>query len=281
MKNTYTLFALRLDDIDKTAFCSDLFSSLSFEPTVKIFNDIVQEWVSKENINKYEVSPILMAIRMLWKSEPTLSDHWKEAIQRLIALGQDLQKSSFDGGTLLDEIMGIVDRPFDSLYLGDAWLDILRRCNVDVAEYLRNERTHHSIESRPSPLLSHRRFDHERYLVILEEILRVSWDWFIDPEGKAFDVLEEFKNFGPATHNIFSDYRCPESTENWPFIYPGWQHCAKKVAWVDDEYEYNKQRRTFKLFEDRFERHRYKKAMKLTRVRGTHKGHTMPGSWID
>jgi len=218
---------------------------------------------------------------MLWKSESTLSDHWQEAIQRLIALGQDLQKSSLNGGTLLDDIMGIVDRPFDSLYLGDAWLDILRRCDVDVAEYLRNERVHHSIDSRTSPLLSHRRFDHERYLVISEEIPRVSWEWFIDPEGKAFDVLEEFKNFGPATHNIFSDYRCPERTENWPFIYPGWQHCAKKVAWVEDEYEYNKQRRTFKLFEDRFERHRYKKATKLTRVRGIHKGPKMPGAWID
>jgi len=281
LKDTYILFSSRLEDIDKTAFCSDLFSSLSFEPTVKIFNDIVHEWVSKENINKYEVSPILMAIRMLWKSESTLSDHWQEAIQRLIALGQDLQKSSLNGGTLLDDIMGIVDRPFDSLYLGDAWLDILRRCDVDVAEYLRNERVHHSIDSRTSPLLSHRRFDHERYLVISEEIPRVSWEWFIDPEGKAFDVLEEFKNFGPATHNIFSDYRCPERTENWPFIYPGWQHCAKKVAWVEDEYEYNKQRRTFKLFEDRFERHRYKKATKLTRVRGIHKGPKMPGAWID
>jgi hypothetical protein len=246
---------------------------------VQMFNDMVHEWVSKENINKYGFSPILAAIRMLWKSEFTLSDHWKEVIQHLIALGADLQKSSFEGGTMLDDIMSIVDGPFDSLYLGNAWLDTLRRCDMDVVEYLRNERIYHSIDSRPLPMLyPYWRYDHERFLIILDEIPKISWEWFIDLEGRAFDVLEEFKNFGPASHDIFSDYYCPEDIKNWPFIYPGWQYCAKKV---EDGYAYDKQRRIFGLFEDRFERRQRKKAMKLVRAQGIRRGPKIPGAWID
>jgi hypothetical protein len=244
-----------------------------------MFNDMVHEWVSKENINKYGFSPILAATKMLWKSESIFSDHWKEAIQRLIALGADLQKSSFDGGTMLDDIMSIVDRPFDSSYLGNTWLDTLHKCDVDVVEYLRKERVHHSIDSRPLPLLyPHWRFDHERHLIISEEVPIISWEWFIDPKGRAFDVLEEFKNFGPASHDHSSDYYCPENIENWPFIYPGWQYCAKRV---EDGYAYDKQRRIFRLFEDRFERHQHNKAMKLARAQGIRRGPKIPGAWID
>ncbi|KAE9364535.1 hypothetical protein N431DRAFT_431390 [Stipitochalara longipes BDJ] len=34
----------------------------------------------------------------------------------------------------------------------------------------------------------------DRYLMISKEPPSVSWEWYIDPTGTAFDVLQEFKD---------------------------------------------------------------------------------------
>ena len=250
--------------------------SRNIELTVESFNTMVHEWISEENINRFWCSPIEIAMRMLWEAKFTLAGDWKEAIQHLVALGADLHKC-YHAGILLDNIMDIVDHPFDSLDLGDQWVDTLRRSGVDVVKYLQTERTRYSLDSRSlhmfRPYLS--LYEAERYLMISEETQRISWDWYVDPSGKAFEVLEEFKNFGPG---VYSDYyeQC-DMLELWPFIYSDWQDCARKVHLGFANLE---EKRIARIFEDRMEYRQQKKDVKLARAQGVRKGQKVPGAWI-
>jgi len=283
-KQTFSLFASKLDDADAAEVCSVLFSSRNLKISVEIFNDMVRHFVSKDTINLFQPSPILMAMRLLWTSDPGHSDAWKQAIRNLIALGADLQKSSDDYRHLLDDILNMATYPHESIELGREWLDALRSAGVDVVEYLRGELQYRRYDSelQLTMLQPHRKHNYrERYLVISEDPPKVSWEWFIDPEGSAFDVLEEFKNFGPGSHGLWSAFESSELARdwNWPFFYPGWQYCVQIRGnnWAKEEYIAIARRA-----EERFERRWYKKVMKLARAQGLfYKGPKIPGGWID
>jgi hypothetical protein len=121
----------------------------------------------------------------------------------------------------------------------------------------------------------------ERYLVISEDPPKVSWEWFIDPEGSAFDVLEEFKNFGPGLHDLQDSFWNLELARdrNWPFFYPSWQYCVQER---EEGSTYETYIAIARRAEERFERRWYKKVMKLARAQGLfHKGPKIPGGWID
>jgi hypothetical protein len=68
-----------------------------------------------------------------------------------------------------------------------------------------------------------------RYWKISKEAdkCRISWDWGISPELSVFDVLNEFKHFGPTQNSAYTDYFWPENLYNWPYVYPDWKYCEE------------------------------------------------------
>jgi hypothetical protein len=167
--------------------------------------------------------------------------------------------------------MNEADTPLESKSLGLAWLDILTELRLDVVEYLRTEYCFHFDPSKSLPMLDAdwRTDDRARRLVVSEEMPAISWDWFIDANGKAFEVLEEFKNFGPGAISGLID------SNKWPFFYHRWDR-AKFRSWDENSAA------IAQLAEDRFERRWHKKATKLARAQGLlQRGPKVPGAWID
>jgi hypothetical protein len=256
--------------------------------TLKAFNGIIDEILSQITIDAFDISPISTAIRMLRKSEPELRDGWMELIHRLLALGPDLYACpTVEDGTMIDEIMNIAQCPFESYEVGNVWLAILERFGVDIDDYLRTERTLqvHFDDSGSLPMLSpYFRVGalnsiRHRYLIFSENIPRISWDWYIDPKGPAFEVLYEFRHTGPSCHVFEQDYNYPEELSNWPYFYPRWDSCrsASSSRWITKEMRNS----IINLFERRFERRWLNKLKKIERAQGSWKGPKLPGAWID
>lgn len=118
-------------------------------------------------------------------------------------------------------------------------------------------------------------------LISLDEPHGVSWNWWIDPKGPAFDVLEEFKYFGASNEGG----RWPDEkwaswdVENWPYSFAYWHQCIK---WVELRLANTEMQRTSKIFNQRFQRRQCKKAAKLARAQGLiFKGPRIPGAWVD
>lgn len=284
-KDTKALFTSRYDDIDITEYCYALFSQPEcFQPTVQLFNDLVDEFVSRETVNKFKDTPIKLAMRMLWISEPKLYDEWKKVIRHIIGLGADISNGQGSEGTLLDDIMNLVARPVDSLYLGREWLDVLSKSNVDLRKYLRTESSLRFEEIESSWMLrpDFRSDYRPRGINISEEPPSVSWDWYIDPAGPAYELLTEFKDFGPIPSDFIyfgylddDDLFVEEEDQNWPFFFSLWQDRLRK-GWRDPM--------TLKfgrLVEARFENRQRKKAKKLANDRKNFRSLKMPGSWIE
>jgi hypothetical protein len=246
---------------------------------VDLFTRMVHEWFTEENINDCVCPPLAVAVTELGKYLPFQCPQWKSIILCLIRLGSNLQRGSRKGITILDDLMNGADTPFESRSLGLAWLDILTEMRLDVVEYLRTEHCFHFDPSKSLPILDAcwRIDNRDRRLVISEETPSISWDWFIDANGKAFEVLEEFKNFGPGV--VDENAYCPGSLDNWPFFYPRWDFYGTRArfrSWDENSAAITQ------LAEDRFERRWRKKAMKLARAQGLlQRGPKVPGAWID
>jgi hypothetical protein len=278
----YEIISWRMGGLDSTSFSIELFQGINVKLPVHLFTRMVREWFTKENINDCLCPPLATAVMILGKSHTTQYQQWKSVIQHLIRLGTNLQRGFRDGATILDNLMDGCGSPFESRPLGLAWLDILIELRIDVVEYLRTEYSHHFDPSKSLPMLrkNYRTDFRPRYLIISEETPSASWDWFINAEGKAFDVLEEFKNFGPGRHDVLRALQNPGAAYNWPFFYPVRQWCVQQLR----EYPscHKDTIAIAQLAEDRFERRWHKKAMKLARAQGIiHRGPKMPGAWID
>ena len=172
------------------------------------------------------------------------------------------------------------DGLFESRSVGQAWLDVLTEFGIDVVKYLRTEYQLHFDSSTALPMIyEYSENSRRRYLIISLETPSVSWDWFIDPEGQAYDVLEEFKNFG----NFYSPFRSIHYNANrhWPIVYTRRQWIVVQRPFLPAK---EKEEATMFLHRanDRFKRRCEKKAMKLAKAQGIfHKGPKMPGAWID
>jgi hypothetical protein len=220
---------------------------------------------------------------MLLKSEAEFRNSWKELIRQLLNLGPDLHTSRIlEGGTILDEIMDVADSPFESYGLGGEWLAILESSSIDIGKYLRTERDYHYDETSPltTPHMKANMADgyRYRYMVFSENTPRISWDWYIDPEGHAFEVLHEFRNMGPISHLPKQDFQLPERMFNWPYFYPRWQSFRSALR---AEEMRSPCKTLIKIFDNRFERRWLKKVRKLRRVQGIGENPKVPGAWID
>ena len=216
--------------------------------------------------SEWRISPIPWALRTLRVSNPTDQKLWKQAIQNVLSLGLNLHTTfHYIGGnnvTLLDDILNIAEEPFESHWLGQKWLEILSESGIDVVEYLGVESEIHS-NSLPMMEKQYVYGGRDRQLVISKKPPTVSWEWYIDPAGSAFDVLQEFMYFGET---YYYDWRFPNGEQLAPIFYPAWHSTA----------------RALRIFNNRCERREQKKAKKLAREQGLlQRGPKVPGAWID
>jgi hypothetical protein len=237
---------------------------------------MVHEWVSKENVNEYETSPLALAVLMLEKCPTTIRHDLKLIIQHLIFLGASLHRGRWMGTTILDELMDPVGCPFDSTSVGTEWICILQESGVNVLEYLRIERRLHYDHAMSLPIIRPSWFNNYylRHLVICEEPPSISWDYYVDPKGKGFEVIQEFRHFGDGDK---LDLRAND--KRWPFIYTLWPwHTKQKELGARDQHIDAR----VQLEEDRFEWRWQKKVRKLTRAQGIlYRTPKMPGAWVD
>jgi hypothetical protein len=136
LEMTYDLIKQHDDELDPWVFGDAFFGSYSFEPSIHLYRKMVNLFINKDNVNLL-FSPISMAMRMLWKLEPTAQEPWKEAIRYIISLGLDIHQNRNDrrgrpAYTALDTVLNVVDQPFESHWLGRKWLEILLESGIDV-----------------------------------------------------------------------------------------------------------------------------------------------------
>jgi hypothetical protein len=181
--------------------------------------------------------------------------------------------------TALDTVLNVVDQPFESHWLGRKWLEILLESGIDVDEYLRVEFEMRREQSATCCRLTpyYRAGYRDRFLIMSKEPPSVSWDWYIDPTGMAFDVLQEFKDLGTGPQNIL----WPDYSEGWPFVYSGWPgnaiHVEERGVRVSDA-----DMSRLRICNDRYERRELKKEVKFARAQGLlRRGPKVPGAWID
>ena len=230
--------------------------------------------------SRWKISPIPMALRMLWVSNPTDRELWKQAIQHVLSLGLDLHTTYHYRDenivTLLDDVLNIADQPSESHWLGQKWLEILSESGIDVVEYLGVESEIH-FNSLPMMVKQRHYGGRDRQLIISKKPPTVSWEWYIDPAGQALDVLQEFKNFGIGSQHM--EWWLDDSRD-WPFFYPGWKYDAQRLraGWSVSGNDQSRLR----TFQNRCERREQKKARKLAREQGLlQRGPKVPGAWID
>ncbi|KAE8449372.1 hypothetical protein EG329_008273 [Mollisiaceae sp. DMI_Dod_QoI] len=282
--NFYTLIFSTSEEADFAYFCRGLFfpSTRYSEYTSEVFNELVVKWVNEHNVNKFYTSIISEAMTR-FRDEGYCDYHeWTEIIRHLIHLGANIGKHTNEAiHSLLDEVMNFAETPFESAYIGDIWLDILSYSKVDVAQYLREEGLGPPNRCR---LLTLKIWgaDRKRVIVVGEgERPTITWDWFIDPEGEAFEVAQEFRYFGRREDHWFGwGWMGSEFGEfiNWPYIYPLWQYYdygSQNGYYCEEEEKY------LDRFEARFKHRQQKKAMKLAKAQGIKKTRTIPGAWID
>lgn len=200
----------------------------TFEPNVDVFNRIVENWVSQDVY--YNSSRATgLAFRMLWKSDSSAYGLWKNVVRHLLRLGPN-NPVEIGPGNLLNQVLNTVDRPFESAPFAQKCLEILSESGVDVTKYLQHQLKHRFDPS--TSLFTIRQHSNtsyrDRYLIVVEKPRSVSWEWYIDPTGSAFEVVNEFKNFGLGpqdprfTHHGDTKEQDMEAFD-WPFYYPLWQ----------------------------------------------------------
>ncbi|KAE8452504.1 hypothetical protein EG329_000407 [Mollisiaceae sp. DMI_Dod_QoI] len=285
IEHTYKLCVIVNPDMDLADFCSHYFYLIG-RLSIQYFRSKVHYWVTEENINLFEPSPLAVVIkRMCDLSIDQEEFHkWKEIGSYLVAKKADIHKVSYWQGhrkSLIEIAWFFIHHPFDSSTIGMRLLETLDAGNVELGEYLRVERQYY-YRAKWLPGLPFVELVTPRLRVVHiadKEPFSLSWDWWIDPEGVASEVLHEFRHFGPVWHDIF-DYKF-EPTQvlrSWPFMYPFWSCCLQfKSLHYPGDYE----RKIADRFKTRFERRWQKKMTKLAKIQGTYKKPKMPGMWID
>ncbi|KAH8672816.1 hypothetical protein BGZ60DRAFT_527110 [Tricladium varicosporioides] len=277
-EETYHLFASRINDLNPAIYGPTIFVFYpKGEQSFHLFHKMVSAFVTRESINKFAYSPIAAAMHALWNIHPTNRDRdsWKHIIRRLVNLA-NREDHPMPGGifgvTLLDQILYLVDHPFDSIAIGHEFLNILSDLELNIVAYLRAESKHHFNSSEYLFILNISWiYPHpKRYLLITEKPPSASWDWYIDPEGIAFHLLNEFK---------YLDYMNPSNyfykgRDTWPILFPDWYQNTREVS--------PKRQAIRKKHEDRVQHRQHKKAIKLAKIQKIlHRPPKIPGAWID
>jgi hypothetical protein len=281
------VFTAANDDRDLANFCKGYFCVLE-NLSVEDFRSQVERWVTEENVNLFDPSPLDVVTRRICNLsiDPIEFHKWKDIAFYLIAKKAEFHElnSMLNFGhyktCLLEVVLISVAHPFDAQTIGTRLLEMLDASNVDLAEYLTFERQHHPeglfvpfigmfiyftpLFKTPDPRTI------ELY-IYEEQPFLISWDWWADPLGTAFIVLHEFRHFGQAECPSYNEYN---PLVYWPFIYPKWTFGL-------DRWSSKKYRPLLKRFQQRSDHRWQKKMIKEAKIQGTYKKPKIPGTWID
>ncbi|PMD32668.1 hypothetical protein L207DRAFT_177344 [Hyaloscypha variabilis F] len=290
IESTYRVFIAAKaanDDMDIAEFCDEYFRTLQ-DFSVEFFRSRVEKWVTEENVNLFNPSPLEVVTRRLCNLSIDLIEFhkWKDIAFYLIAKKAEfhiLDDERHGNTCLLEVAVTSVAHAFDAQIIGTRFLEMLDASNVDLAEYLTFELQHHlegllapkvgiCIQQRPwyqSPDPRTIKLDiHE------EKLFSLSWDWWLDPKEMGFIVCHEFRHFGRAEHFLYSDSRDHEGLFHWPFIYPDWA--------IDLNRQTNWKGMVLPTYlQQRYDHRWQKKKIKEAKIQGTYKKPKMPGTWID
>lgn len=287
--STYKLFTAVNQEIMFSDFCYGYFGNI-YQLPVEDFRSSVLEWVTEENVNLFDPHPLAIVTERLCACSFDLDNKedmvdiqgWMNIGSHLISLKATIQgiKSGYGKPHSLIEIaVNSTVHPSESQAVGVRLLDMLRASNVDLVGFLKAERRSHLEGSwLPNvPFVKTIDAGKRRLHISDTEPFSLSWDWWIDREGHAFEALNEFRHFEQFTHSFSYDYyRGPLS--NWPYIYPTWHFffmCSQHLH--PNKYD----KGVASLFQRRFERRWKKKITKQAKINGTWRKPKMPGTWID
>jgi hypothetical protein len=239
-------------------------------------------WVTDENVNLFQPTPLDIVTRRLCNLSinPTEYHKLNEIASYLIAKGAKFHWVDRRGekNCLLLAAIAFTSHPFDSQILGKRLLEMLAASNVDVAEYLAFERQHHPKGlTNPHDYYGLWPYYYDPRAVKLdineEHPFSLSWDCWVDPEGTAFTVLQEFRNFGRAEDFIGGQMWPAGWSFDWPFFYPNWIGGLRK--WPIEQ-----EKALLERFQQRSGHRWNKKMIKQAKIQGTYKMPKMPGTWI-
>ena len=274
------------DDEDIVKFCIEYFLTLQ-DCSVEVFRSRVEKWVTEENVNLFNPSPLEVVTRRLCNLSIDLIEFhkWKDIAFYLIAKKAEfhiLDDERHGNTCLLEVAVTSVAHAFDAQITCTRFLEMLDASNVDLAEYLTFELQHH-LEGLLAPekpiFIKHELLWDEspdprtiKLDIYEEKPFSLSWDWWLDPKETAFIVCHEFRHFGRAEHFLYSESGYPEGLFHWPFIYPDWAIDLNRL--INEE-------GIPKRFQQRFDHRWQKKKIKQAKIQGTYKKPKMPGTWID
>lgn len=252
------------------------------------FKALTGEWVNEDNINIFVDSPLVCGLKCMWKSSPDSDDNeWKSVFQRLMKIGADVHRFSKElGRSLLDDILCLTDCPFESQSLVRLWIQVISSSDIDIERYLDTEMSFRT--SLQNPFLPSRD-DRQRIILFSPNSpTPIQWEWYISSTSHAYDVLEEFKNFGPPAQNLFvSEFHALwGAVDNWPFVYSEWHKCVADLT-RDQERGFGMtdcwRGEVVRRCEGRWERRLEKRGWKFARRNGNLRqdGRRVPGAWVD
>jgi hypothetical protein len=278
------LFSAADDDWDLANFCPEYFNSLE-HLSVESFGSRVEQWVTEENVNLFQPSPLAILISRLCNLsiDPTEYHRLKEIASYLIAKGAKFHELQWCGGKacILTAAIALTSHPLDSQIVGKRLLEMLGASNVDVAEYLAFERQHHpeGLTTPPSFYSSWLIIPDPRAVKLYineEQPFSLSWDWWVDSKEPGFTVLQEFRQFGQAERIFYGQLPHTWRTgwsAHWPYIYPDWT-CGLSF------WPYYDEKALLERVKQRSDRRWEKKMIKQAKIQGTYKKTKMPGTWI-
>lgn len=217
------------------------------------FEKTVDKWVTRENINLFDYSPVLCAMRSMRDNRKYLSWpdklRWIESIQKLIKMGADIHRFSESSGiSLLHEVLGLTEDPAEIPEDFRFWVLVLVSSNVKSIEYLKAEVD----------------FYYENNCTFIEDVYEYrrvltldihddgephfGWEWWVEPDAPGYEIAKEFKTFS------YTPDRKSLSFE---------EHTRRE-----------------KLLPERFERKQIAKAAKMQKFQNQEQLQ-LPGAWID
>lgn len=107
--------------------------------------DVVNEWVTEENINILEHSPLVAALRSTLKSRrvdpgPEDASRCKLILRRLVRIGGDIHRFCPELQTsLLNDIIDLTTCPFEFRFLMEIWANALESSGIDIQSYVEAE----------------------------------------------------------------------------------------------------------------------------------------------
>lgn len=232
--------------------------------TIEVFETVIETWITRENINLFDDSPILCAMRsMQWDSPPWPTKlRWIKSIQKLIKMGADIHRLSRSSKvSLLHEVLSLTKAPYDVPEAFTFWISILTSSGVGITQYLKVEGDFY-YDNAPI------------FIEVPDEDLRIltlqihddgdahfGWEWWVDTHGPGYELAKEFKHFEAIM--FYNPNRDLEYTGDYDF---------DLYLKLRDERRYHQQ-----LREERFWS---KKAAKESEEQNKNPIQ-LPGAWID